>query len=88
MVKEHSREYIRSGRRRSSIAGRFGMHPVMLHESVKRAEVDSGQRVRPDHEWRERLKQLERENRELRGANEILKGLSFFGTELGGRGPR
>lgn len=45
MVKEHSREYIRSGRRRSSIAGRFGMHPVMLHESVKRAEVDSGQRV-------------------------------------------
>ena len=47
--------------------------PQTLHEWVKREEVDAGQREGLTTSERERLKQLERENKELRRANEILK---------------
>jgi transposase len=60
------------------------------HESlriwVRRAEVDEGRRPGLTTDERARLKELERENRELRRANEILKSASvFFATELDGR---
>ena len=89
MVQEHRSEYTSGWQATQSIAGKFGMHPVTLHEWVKRAEIDAGQRAGLTTSERERLKQLERENRELRRANEILKSASvFFATELDGRRPR
>jgi transposase-like protein len=56
---------------------------MTLHERVKRAEIDAGKRPGLTTEERERLRQLEKENRELRRANEILKSASaFFAREL------
>jgi transposase-like protein len=52
--------------------------PQTLHDWVKRAEVDSGQRVGVPTEMAEKLKALERENRELRQANEILRKASAY----------
>ena len=70
-----------------SFAGKIGCTPETLRSWVRRAEVDEGRRrggVTSDE--RARLKELERENRELRRANEILKSASlFFATELDGR---
>ena len=55
-------------------------------ETVRRMEVDSGRRPGLTSDERERLKRLERESRELRRANEILKSASaFFAAELDGR---
>ena len=71
MVQEHRGEYPSGWQATQSIAGKFGMHPVTLHEWVKRAEIDAGQRAGLSTSERERLKQLERENRELRRANEM-----------------
>jgi transposase len=56
---------------------------------VRRAEVDAGQRPGLTTDERERLQELERENRELRRANEILKSAAtFFARELDPRPPR
>ena len=53
---------------------------------VRRAEIDEGTRPGLTTDERARLKQLERENFELRRANEILRSASlFFATELDGR---
>ena len=62
---------------------KFGMTAEALRTWVRRAEVDSGARPGLATEERERLRELERENRELRRANEILKAASaFFAREL------
>jgi transposase len=75
---------LESGRPISHIAKDLGMHPEALRKRVRRAEADQG--LRPDlptSEEREEIKQLRRENFELRRANEILKAASvFFATEL------
>ena len=64
----------------------IGCTPETLRTWVRRAEVDEGRRPGIASDERERLKELERENRELRRANEILKSASlFFATELDGR---
>jgi transposase-like protein len=52
--------------------------PQTLHEWVKKAEVDSGKRAGVPSEMAEKLKALERENRELRQANEILRKASAY----------
>jgi transposase len=53
---------------------------------VRRAETDAGERPGLTSDERARMRELERENRELRRANEILKAASvFFATELDGR---
>ena len=61
-----------------SIAGKVGCSAQTLNEWVKKAEVDSGQRAGVPSEVSERLKALERENRELRQANEILRKASAY----------
>jgi transposase len=72
-----------------SIAAKFGISHETLRNWVRRAETDDGLRPGLTSDERERLKLLERENRELRRANEILKSAAaFFGAELDRRPPR
>ena len=86
MVLEHEREYPSQWAAIVSIAAKFGPSAETLRNWVRRAEVDDGRRPGVTTDERERLKELERENRELRRANEILKSASlFFATELDGR---
>ena len=61
-----------------SISSKIGCAPQTLNEWVKKAEVDGGRRVGMPTEIAERLKALERENRELRQANEILRKASAY----------
>ena len=73
----------------SSIATKCGMTPETLRKWVRRAEVDAGARPGLTNAERQRLVELERENRELRRANEILKAASaFFARELDPRLPK
>jgi transposase len=73
----------------TGIAKLFGMSPETLRTWVRRDQVDHGTRVGLTTDERARLKALERENRDLRRANEILKDASiFFATELDGRTKR
>jgi transposase-like protein len=83
MVVDHRHEYESEWAAIRSIAGKLGMSPETLRLWVRRDEVDSGRRAGVTTEERERVKELERENRELRRANEILKAAAaFFGAEL------
>jgi transposase len=60
-----------------------------LRQWVRRAEIDGGLRSGVTTEERARIKELERENRELRRANEILKAAAaFFGAEFDRRQKR
>jgi transposase len=61
-----------------SISSKIGCVPQTLNEWVKKAEVDSGARAGITTDAAERLKALERENRELRQANEILRKASAY----------
>jgi len=61
-----------------SISGKIGCAPQTLNEWVKKAEVDSGQRSGITTEMAEKMKALERENRELKQANEILRKASAY----------
>ena len=68
-----------------SVADKLGPTPETVRKWVRRFEIDEGQRPGLTTDERERLKALERENRELRRANEILKSASaFFAAELDG----
>ena len=65
------------------IADQLGIHPEALRGWVKKAEIDAGDRPGTTTSDAERLAALERENRELRRANQILKSAaSFFAAEL------
>ena len=65
------------------------MTPETLRKWVRSAEGDGGGRTGVTADERGRLRQLERENRELRRANEILKAAAaFFARELDPRLPR
>ena len=89
MVAEHRLEYPSEWAAVCSIAGKLGMTPETLRIWIRRAEVDGGHRPGLTTDERERIKQLERENRELRRANEILKAASaFFARELDPRLPK
>ncbi len=61
-----------------SISAQIGCSGHTLNEWVKKAEVDSGRRAGVSSEMAERMKALERENRELRQANEILRKASSY----------
>jgi len=78
MVQEHRGEYPSLWAAVESIAPKIGCVPQTLLDWVKRDEVDSGQRAGLSSSERERLKALEREVKELRRANEILKTASAF----------
>ncbi len=68
------------------VARELGIGVESLRGWVNKAEVDSGRRPGTSTADAQRIAQLERENRELRRANEILKAASiFFATELDGR---
>ena len=89
MVFEHEGEYGSQWAAITSIAAKLGMTPETLRTWVRRAETDEGLRPGLTTTERERLKALERENRELRRANEILKAAAtFFGAELDRRQKR
>jgi transposase len=78
LVKEHRGEYPSLWAAVESIAPKIGSVPQTLLDWVKREEVDGGQRDGLTTSERDRLKQLERENKELRRATEILKTASAF----------
>ncbi|NVK58094.1 MAG: IS3 family transposase [Alteromonadaceae bacterium] len=71
----------------TSIAAKIGCSANTLNDWVKKAEVDSGKRSGVPSEMAERMKALERENRELRQANEILRKASAYFCDGGARPP-
>jgi len=87
MVLDHEREHRSRWAAVSSIAAKIGCTAQSLNDWVKKAEVDGGTRAGLPTEVAEKLKALERENRELRQANEILRKASayFAMAELGRR---
>jgi transposase len=71
------------------VGRQLGIGAESLRNWVKQAEIDGGQRPGVTTEERRRIAELERENRELRRANEILKAAaSFFARELDPRLPK
>ena len=83
MVFEHQDEYSSQWKAICSIADKLDVNHESLRVWVRRAEVDDGQRPGLTTDERARMKELERENKELRRANDILKAASaFFGAEL------
>ncbi len=78
MVLVHRGEYPSLWAAIESISAKIGCAPQTLNEWVKKSEIDSGTREGVTSDERERIKALERENKELRRANEILKLASAF----------
>ena len=78
LVQEHREEYQSLWAAVQSIAPKIGCNASTLLEWVKRAEIDTGARAGVTTDERERMRALERENRELRRANEILRTASAF----------
>jgi len=81
MVLDHTSEHPSRWAAVTSIATKIGCTPQTLHDWVKKAEIDSRKRAGVPTDTAEKLKALERENRELRQANEILrKASAYFAT--------
>jgi transposase-like protein len=78
MVLDHEGEHPSRWAAIVSISEKIGCVPRTLHEWVKKAEVDNGRRAGVPTDVAEKLKALERENRELRQANEILRKASAY----------
>ena len=78
MVREHGPEHPSQWAAITSIAGKFGCTAETLRNWVRQAERDSGQRGGLTTDERQRFKELERENRELKRANEILQTASAY----------
>jgi transposase-like protein len=78
MIVDHEAEHTSRWAAIVSIAAKIGCTPQTLNEWVKKTEVDSGKRSGASSEMVDRLKTLERENRELRQANEILRKASAY----------
>jgi transposase len=89
LVREHRTEHPSEWAAIQSVAGKLGMTPETLRIWLRRNEVDQHQRPGVTSAERERIRELEGENRELRRANEILKAASaFFARELDPRLPK
>jgi transposase-like protein len=78
MVLEHEREHASQWAAICSIAGKIGCSPETLRNWVRQVERDQGRRPGLTTEEKQRLKDLERENRELKRANEILRLASAY----------
>ena len=88
LVREHRADYETQWAAITSIAGKIGCAAETLRLWVRQAERDGGQRAGLTTDEQQHLKVLERENRELRRANEILRKASayFAQAELDRRG--
>ena len=83
LVLEHRGEYQTEWAAITSIAQKCGMTAETLRKWVRQSEIDGGRRPGVSTAEAQRIKELERENKELRRANEILKAASaFFAREL------
>jgi transposase-like protein len=78
LVFEHAGEHESQWAAIGSIASKIGCTAETLRKWVRQAERDQGKRGGPSSSERDRLKELERENRELKRANEILRKASAF----------
>ena len=78
MVLEHGGDHASQWAAIGSIAAKIGCTAETLRNWVRQAERDQGLRPGPTSDERERIKALERENRELRQANEILRKASAY----------
>ncbi len=78
MVGEHARDYPSQWAAIVSISSKIGCAAQTLHTWVTQAERDRGERVGLTTDERERMKALEREVKELRQANEILRKASAY----------
>src|ERR1700691_4782108 len=88
MVFDHQGEYSSQWAAIQSIAAKLSINHETLRIWVRWAETDAGQRPGITTDERARIKELEKENAELRGANEILKAAAaFFARELDPRLP-
>ena len=83
LVFEHEHEYPSQWKAICSIAEKSDLNRETLRQWVRQAERDEGRRPGLSTDERDRLRGLEKENKELRRANEILKAAAaFFGAEL------
>jgi transposase len=83
LVRAHRDEYDSEWAAITSVASKFGAVPQTVHSWVRRADVDDGVVDGVSSNERQKIKDLQRENRELRRANEILKAASvFFAAQL------
>ena len=78
MVLDHQGEYTTQWAAIESIAGKIGCTAQSLHRWVRQAERNAGRRPGLTSDEREKVKALEREVRELRRANEILRKASAY----------
>ena len=78
LVFEHEGEYESQWAAMASIAEKIGCTTETLRKWVRQAERDRGHRAGLTSDERERIRTLERENRELRQANEILRKASAY----------
>jgi transposase len=78
MVLEHQHEHASQWAAIGAISGKIGCTAETLRKWVRQAERDRGVRPGPTTSDLERIKQLERENRELRQANDILRKASAY----------
>ncbi len=78
MVFEHEKDDESRWAALVSISGKIGCTPETLRSWVKRTDIDTGRRDGVTSDAEDRRKALERENRELKRANEILKTASAF----------
>jgi len=78
MVLDHAGEYGSQWEAMVSISGKIGCTAETLRRWVRRAERDEGLRPGPTSAEQARIRELERENRELRQANEILRKASAY----------
>jgi transposase len=78
MVLDHQGEHTSQWAAISSIAAKIGCSGETLRNWIRQSERDKGLRGGPSTDERERIKALERENRELRQANEILRKASAY----------
>jgi len=78
MVLEHEREHDSQWSAIVSIASKIGCTPETLRKWVRQTEIDTGRRGGLTSDDRAQMKELERENRELRRVNEILRKASAF----------
>lgn len=78
LVRDHTKDHASQWAAIQSVAGKLGCTAESLRRWVREAEREAGERPGPTRADTERLQALERENRELKRANEILRKASAF----------